>query len=97
MNKYSIYEARKVVKIMPRFDRTGPFGTGPMTGRGFGPGGFGMGWRHHGHHRGLGRYFGWGGPADPKEARQALAEYKQALKEELEDVEKEEKELATEK
>jgi hypothetical protein len=34
---------------MPRFDKTGPFGMGPMTGRGFGPcgfgGGFGFGYR----------------------------------------------------
>ena len=28
---------------MPRFDKTGPFGMGPMTGRGFGPCGFGGG------------------------------------------------------
>jgi len=28
---------------MPRFDRTGPMGYGPMTGRGFGPCGRGFG------------------------------------------------------
>ncbi|MBN2116447.1 MAG: DUF5320 domain-containing protein [Anaerolineales bacterium] len=52
---------------MPRGDRTGPFGAGPMTGRGLGscrghetPGfanptlGRGMGWRH-----GWGGGFGW--------------------------------------
>lgn len=83
---------------MPWFDGTGPFGAGPLTGRGFGPCGLGFGWRRRfGAGRGLGRLFGWGWPADPKEARQALADYKKALKEELEDVEKEEKELAAEK
>ncbi|MFH1863538.1 MAG: DUF5320 domain-containing protein [bacterium] len=30
---------------MSGFDKTGPMGQGPMTGRGFGPCGFGMGWR----------------------------------------------------
>lgn len=83
---------------MPGFDRTGPLGASPMTGRGFGPCGLGLGWRRgFGPGRGLGRYFGWGWPADPKGTRQALAEYKQALKEELEDVEKEEQALAAEK
>lgn len=82
---------------MPMFDRTGPIGLGPMTGRGFGPCGLGLGWRRRfGAGRGLGRYFGWSGPAGPKEARQALQDHKQALKEELEDVEKEEKELEVE-
>lgn len=83
---------------MPRFDKTGPFGAGPTTGKGFGPCGLGLGWRRgFGAGRGLGRYFGWSGSASPKEARQGLQEYKLALKEELEDVEKEEKELEAEK
>ena len=38
---------------MPGFDRTGPLGYGPVTGRGFGPCGVGM-------RRGFGRGFGWG-------------------------------------
>ena len=29
---------------MPRFDGTGPLGFGPMTGRGFGPCGYGRGY-----------------------------------------------------
>lgn len=79
---------------MPRFDGTGPLGAGPMTGRGFGPCGLGLGWRRRfGGGRGLGRYFGWNWPSTDNEARQSLKEYKQSLKEELEDVEKEEKEL----
>lgn len=39
---------------MPRFDGTGPWGLGPLTGRGLGPCGAGMAWR-----RGWGRGFGW--------------------------------------
>ena len=61
---------------MPGFDRTGPMGTGSSTGRGFGPCGLGLGWR---------RRFGDG----RGEEKTALEEYKKALKEELEDVEKE--------
>ena len=38
---------------MPRFDRTGPLGMGPRTGRGFGPCGMGLGWG-----RGFGRFTG---------------------------------------
>lgn len=62
---------------MPRGDRTGPMGIGPMTGRGFGPCGLGLGWR---------RRFGMG-------RGKTLADYKKALEEELEDVKKEEEEL----
>lgn len=40
---------------MPGFDRTGPRGEGPMTGRGLGPCGRGRGFR-----RGFGRGFGRG-------------------------------------
>ena len=67
---------------MPGFDKIGPRGAGPMTGRGLGPCGLGLGWR---------RQFGLGrGKEDQKEA---LTEYKKALEEELEDVKKEEEEL----
>lgn len=78
---------------MPNFDQTGPRGRGPMTGRGFGPcgknrmrGGFGRG-------RGLRRCFGWGYSETKEDEKKALEEYKNALKEELEDLEKMEKEL----
>lgn len=37
---------------MPGQDETGPRGYGPLTGRGFGPCGYGM-------RRGFGRGFGW--------------------------------------
>ena len=72
---------------MPGFDRTGPRGAGLMTGRGFGPCGLGLGRRGR---FGLGRYFGWSLPQTPKDQKEALADYKKALEEELEDVKKEE-------
>ncbi len=81
---------------MPAFDGTGPQGAGPMTGRGMGPCGrgrgmgrgmgFGFGWRRQ---RGLGRFYS-GVQAWKKED---LEDYKKALQEELEDVDKELKEI----
>ena len=79
---------------MPGVDKTGPMGAGPMTGRGFGPCGCGMGWRHYGHQRGLGRYCGCNEPQTKEEKLKALADFKGALEEELEDVKKEEEELS---
>ncbi len=83
---------------MPAFDQTGPRGQGPLTGRGMGPcgqgyrmGRFGRGMSGFG--RGLGRYFGWNAPQTKEEKLEALKDYKQALKEELEDVEKEEADI----
>jgi len=53
-----------------------------------------MGWRNKfGRGRGMGRYFGWGYPETKEDEKKALEEYKNALKEELEDLEKMEKEL----
>ncbi len=69
---------------MPRFDRTGPMGMGPRTGRGFGPCGSGSG-------RGLGRYSGRDLPTTKEDRLKALADYKKALEEELEGVKAEEK------
>lgn len=81
---------------MPNFDRTGPRGTGPNTGRGFGPCGFGFGWRKRfGSGRGMGRYFGgWNWPQTKEDQAQALKDYQKALEEELEDVKKESEELS---
>ena len=73
---------------MPKFDGTGPQGMGPMTGRGFGPCGFGMGCKHCGRGRGLGRYFGWNDPQTKEEEIEDLLAYKKALLEEIEDIEK---------
>ncbi len=84
---------------MPAFDKTGPQGQGPMTGRGMGHCGndTGMGRRMRGrccgYGRGLGRYFGWNAPITVEEQKKDLSEYKKALVEELEDIEKKEKEL----
>jgi len=79
---------------MPGLDGTGPLGLGPRTGWGFGPCGLGLGWRRRfGPGRGLGRYFGWRWPQTKEEQKKALAEYRKALEEELEDVKKEEEEL----
>jgi len=83
---------------MPRFDRTGPQGMGPRTGRGFGPCGLGLGWRKtYGAERGMGRYFGWRYPQTKQEQKDALLEYQKALQEELEDVKKELEEVGKEK
>lgn len=83
---------------MPNRDKTGPMGQGPVTGRGFGPCGKGLGSGRgfgcgRGFGRGLGRYFGWNQPQTEAEQKQALVDYRKALEEELEDVKKEEKEL----
>ena len=66
---------------MPGFDKTGPMGMGPISGRGFGPCGLGLGWRRKfGQRRGLGRYFGcWNWPQTKKDQVQALKEYQQKL------------------
>lgn len=75
---------------MPGFDQTGPIGQGPATGRGFGPCGFGLGWRRRfGMGRGMGRYFAWNWPVNKTDEKKALVDYKKALEEELEDVKKE--------
>ena len=81
---------------MPKFDGTGPQGMGSMSGRGFGPCGFGMGWKHCGRGRGLGRYFGWNQPQTKEGKLKSLSDYKKALEEELEDVKKEEAEAGKE-
>ena len=80
---------------MPAFDKTGPQGQGPMTGRGMGPCGNGRGMRMgmgfgrgRGCGRGLGRYFGWNAPETKEEKIADMEAYKKALNEELEDVEK---------
>ena len=84
---------------MPAFDKTGPQGQGPMTGRGMGHcvGGRGMrvgfGGRCRGYGRGLGRYFGWNEPQTKEEKKEDLQTYRKALEEELEDVRKEMEEV----
>ena len=86
---------------MPGFDRTGPQGMGQATGRGFGPcaaptsrQGLGLGRRRRfGRGRGLGFNFCLNWPQTRQDQTKALADYRKALEEELEDVKKEEQEL----
>lgn len=81
---------------MPVYDKTGPQGQGPMTGRGMGSCGKGQGMgmrmgfgRCRGYGRGLGRYFGWNAPQTKEEKIEDLQSYKKALQEEMEEVEQE--------
>lgn len=84
---------------MPKFDKTGPQGLGPKTGRGMGPcvgcapcmWGMGMGF---GKGRGCCGFFGCGYPQTKKEQKTLLSDYKKALLEELEDVKKEEEKFS---
>lgn len=66
---------------MPRFDGTGPRGQGPMTGRGLGP-------------CRIGKSFCRNWPKEKEEQKKVLSDYKKALEEELEDVKKQEQDLA---
>lgn len=67
---------------MPGFDKTGPSGQGPLTGRGFGPCGRGMGrgWRGRGYGR-----FGFRVITDKEE--------KEILQDELKYLDEEKKEI----
>jgi uncharacterized protein DUF5320 len=79
---------------MPAGDGTGPTGQGPMTGRGMGSCncmplcGCGYG-RRFGRPRGLARFFGYKGPQTEEEYKKSLEDFRDSLKEELEEVEKE--------
>ena len=90
---------------MPRGDKTGPAGFGPMTGRGMGycagypapgfmnpgPGfGFGRGWGR-GFGRGLGRRRFWGYPYGPYPYQPQITkkEEKELLEDEMADLEEE--------
>jgi len=76
---------------MPRFDRTGPLGSGPGTGWGLGPCEAGMAWRRGRGWRGRGFGRFWGNyPYQPqttkKEETEMLTEEAGALEEELKSV-----------
>ena len=74
-----------IYKTMPRFNRTGPMGQGPRTGRGMGPCGGGMA-----RGRGTGRGFGWNAPQMTKKEQEGwLKEEAEALEEELKAVKEE--------
>jgi hypothetical protein len=84
---------------MPRFDRTGPRGEGPGTGRGSGYCTFPLSFRNwrggglgRGVRRGLGRFVNQV-PQTNIEKLESLKEYQEALEEEILDVKKELEEL----
>lgn len=67
---------------MPKYDRTGPFGQGSMTGRGMGPCGMRTGWKG-GFGRGFGRFRRFGSQVTKKEEREMLEEEAGVLEDEL--------------
>ena len=67
---------------MPRFNGTGPRGSGAGTGWGFGPCGAGMGWRR-GFGRGFGRFWRFGSQITKKDESEILEEEAGNLEEEL--------------
>ena len=77
---------------MPRFDRTGPRGFGPMTGRGMGCCGQGMGrgyGRGYGFGAGYGRGYGYSTPITKKEEKEMLEEEIKALQKRIKELESE--------
>ena len=80
---------------MPGFDRTGPLGYGPMTGRGFGNCGGGMGFRR-GRGIGFGRGFRTGRGFDFRYSQPVeltKEEQKRLLETELKDLESDKQEV----
>ena len=80
---------------MPGFDRTGPIGDGPFTGRGLGPCGRGMGFgrgfgRGMAFGQGFGRGFGW---RYTEPVSLTKEEQKKMLEEELKQIESEKQEI----
>ncbi|GAI76978.1 unnamed protein product [marine sediment metagenome] len=75
---------------MPGYDRTGPSGYGPLTGRGLGPCGKGLAFR-----RGFGRGFGWRflQKFPTEEVTLTKEEEKKILEAELKEIELEKKEM----
>ena len=74
---------------MPQGDKTGPMGQGPMTGRGLGLCGRGIGFR-----RGFGRGFCWRfQPQFVQPIQYSEADEKKILEEELKEIEAEKKEI----
>lgn len=74
---------------MPGFDRTGPRGLGPMTGRGMGCCGRGMrrGYgRGYGFGAGYGRGYGYNAPITEKEEKEMLEEEIKALQKRIKEL-----------
>ena len=79
---------------MPGFDRTGPNGSGPRTGRGFGSCGYGSG-RRMGYGRGCG--MGYRTPITDKQEKEILTEDMNILEKEIEAIKERIKELGSKK
>jgi len=75
---------------MPGFDKTGPWGLGPKTGRGLGPCGGGRAWKRGWGYKN-GYRWGWGYKKfiSPKDELAILEEEEKILNEELEAIRKE--------
>jgi len=81
---------------MPRFDQTGPEGSGQRTGRGFGPCGRGMG-RGRGFGAGLCRFFGYQPRVSEEQEVEMLNEESKMLEEDLQEIKKRLEELGSKK
>lgn len=73
---------------MPRFDKTGPLGFGPRTGRGLGPCGQG---------RGFGKLWRFGSEVSKREEIEILNEEEEILEEELKAIRKRLAEIRSQK
>ena len=81
---------------MPGFNRTGPLGNGPMTGRGLGPCGRGLrSGAGRGFGRGMGRQSGYGPAYEPTKEQEIadLKAEKELVKKDLDSIEQRLKEL----
>lgn len=67
---------------MPYFDGTGPLGEGPRTGRGLGPCGRGLSWKHF-----WGRGLGWRRRMSEEDSLAALEKEKEDLTSRLKEIE----------
>lgn len=79
---------------MPRFDKTGPLGYGPIAGRGLGPCGAGF---RQGSGGWFGRGLGYGRRWTKTDEQAALDEEEQILKKELAQIQEEKKALKDQK
>ena len=79
---------------MPGFDKTGPNGLGPRTGRGFGPCGYGQG-RGMGYGRGCD--WGYRAPITSQQEKEMLTENMDALQKEMDAIKARIKELGSKK
>jgi len=83
---------------MPGFNRTGPSGLGPRTGRGYGPCRQGLG-RGIGYGRGYGMGYGmsYRAPITNKQEKEILTEDMSVLQEEIKAIKERIKELGSKK